>query len=305
MSMRSTDLLLASCDELPQLDEDSAPLLQALRERGVVCRVAAWDDPRVDWSDARAVLARSTWDYTLRRDEFVAWADRVQATDVPFWPGADIIAWNTEKSYLRALEAAGVPTVPTVWVDPGADATAAAGRVRARGWDDAIVKPQIAVGAEGLCRFTGACTSQTETIALIDHVTTLSRDGGAMIQPYLPGVAESGELSVFFCEGRVTHAVRKHAADGDFRVQPEHGGSFELETPSGPELDAATWAVAAVAARSGAAPLLARADLVDGPNGGPVLIELELIEPRLFLRIAPHASAAMADAIVARLAALG
>lgn len=300
-----TDLLLASCEDLPSLDDDSVPLLEALRERGVDCAVAAWDDERVDWSASRAVLARSTWDYTPRRHEFVAWAERVEATGVPFWPGADIIAWNTEKTYLRALEAAGVPTVPTVWVDPGGDATAAAGRVRGHGWDDAIVKPQIAVGAEGLRRFLGACSSQTETLALIDHVTTLAREGGAMIQPYLPGVAESGELSIFFCEGRVTHAVRKRAAVGDFRVQPEHGGSFELEIPAPDELDAATWAVAAVAARAGAAPLVARADLVAALDGRPALIELELIEPRLFLRIAPHASAAMADAVVARLAALG
>jgi hypothetical protein len=126
-----------------------------------------------------------------------------------------------------------------------------------------------------------------------------------MAQPFLPGVAVHGELSVFFCEGRMTHAIRKQAADGDFRVQPEHGGTSSPVTPTREELDLATWSVAAVAARSGgAAPLIARADLVPDLDGRPALIELELIEPRLFLRGNPQATAQMADAIVARLAAL-
>lgn len=299
------DLLLASCDELPRLDEDSTPLLDALDARGITCRVAAWDDEAVDWSAADAVLARSTWDYADRRDAFVAWAVHVEATGVPFWPGADVVAWNTEKSYLRALGAAGVPVVPTVWSLPGADPAAAAAAVRAQGWDDVVVKPVIGYGADGLRRFSGVVHSQTEAAALLDHVAELDRrSGGAMLQPYLPAVADEGELSVFFCEGRITHAVRKRAAEGDFRVQPEHGGSFALATPGADELRAASWAVAAVAARTGSAPLLARADLVDA-GAGPALIELELIEPRLFLRIAPEATATIADAIAARLAALG
>ncbi len=302
-----TDLLIAGCDELPGgLDEDSAPLLPLLDERGVTCRVASWDDARVDWSDATAVLARSTWDYFDRRDEFVAWGGAVEATGTPFWPGADLIEWNSEKSYLRTLEAAGIRGLPTVWSGPQDDPVVAAAAVRARGWDDLVVKPNIGGGALGLRRFTGALSSQSETLALVDHVRELGRTGGgAMLQPYLPDIAASGELSIFFCEGRVTHAVRKVAADGDFRVQPEHGGTFELEAPGREDLDLATLAVAAVAARSGAAPLVVRVDLVGDLEGRPGVIEVELIEPRLFLRIAPGAAIAYADAIAARLDALG
>ncbi len=300
-----TDLLIASCDWLPALDEDSAPLLQALVDRGVVCQVAAWDDPNVDWTSARAVLARSTWDYDARRDDFVAWAERVQDTGVPFWPGAETIRWNTEKTYLRQLEAAGLRTIPTVWIDPSEDAARAVARARERGWDDVIAKPVVGVGAKGLRRFRGLQTSETEVQALVDHARSCAHDGGTMVQPYLPSVAQNGELSVFFLEGRVSHAIRKEAVDGDFRVQPEYGGTFSVVTPSRAELDIATWALAAVAARFGEAPLIGRADLVNDLEGLPALIELELIEPRLFLRVAAGPTAAIADAIVARLAALG
>jgi len=299
-----TDLLFASCDWLPALDEDSVPLRDALTARGVTSKVAAWDDDRVDWTSARAVIARSTWDYDDRREEFVAWAERVEDTGVPFWPSAETIRWNTEKSYLRQLEAAGVRTVPTIWIGVEDDPVAVAAEIRGRGWDDVIVKPAIGVGAKGLRRFAGVEVSQTETLALIDHARELARTGGAMAQPFLPGVAAHGELSVFYAEGRVTHAIRKVAAEGDFRVQPEHGGTFALVQPTREELDAATWSIAAVAARFGAAPLIGRADLVPDLEGRPALIELELIEPRLFLRGAPEPTAAMADAIVARLALL-
>ncbi len=300
-----TDLLIASCDWLPGLDEDSVPLLQALVDRGVTSTVAAWDDPGVDWSAARAVLARSTWDYDARRDAFVAWAEQVQDSGVPFWPGAETIRWNTEKSYLRQLEAAGLRTVPTVWIGPHEDLIRAIARVHDRGWDDVIAKPVIGVGAKGLRRFRGVQTSETEVQALLDHARQCGHDGGTMVQPYLPSVAEDGELSVFFLEGRLLHAIRKQAVAGDFRVQPEYGGTFSVVTPTRAELDTATWAVAAVAARFGEAPLIGRADLVTDLDGQPALIELELIEPRLFLRVAPGPTAAIADAIVARLAALG
>ncbi|WP_372790016.1 RimK family alpha-L-glutamate ligase [Paraconexibacter sp.] len=299
-----TDILFASCDGLPALDEDSAPLRDALTERGVVSRVAAWDDPSVDWSAARVVMARSTWDYAERREAFVAWAERVEATGVPLWPDAQTIAWNTEKSYLRHLAAGGLRTVPTVWVDPQDDPAAVPDRIRDRGWDDAIVKPQIGVGAIGLRRFTGLAGDAAQATGMVEHTRELLGAGGAMVQPYLPGVAEHGELSVFFAAGRLTHAIRKRAAAGDFRVQPEHGGTHELVRPERDELDTATWAVAAVAARFGEPPLIARADLVADLEGRPALIELELIEPRLFLRGHPEATDAIADAVLERLAVL-
>lgn len=301
-----TDLLIAGCDELPGgLDEDSAPLLGLLGDRGVTCRVVSWDDPVVDWADATAVMARSTWDYFDRREDFVAWAEAVEATGTPFWPGADLVEWNSEKSYLRTLEAAGIRGLPTVWCGPQDDPVAAVAAVARRGWDDLVVTPCVGAGALGLRRFTGPPDDGTGTSALVEHVRALGRTGGgAMLQPYLPDVAASGELSVFFCEGRVTHTVRKLAAEGDFRVQPEHGGTFALQTPGRDELDLATLAVAAVAARSGAAPLVARVDLVRDLDARPAVIEVELIEPRLFLRIAPDAAAVYADAIAARLAPL-
>jgi glutathione synthase/RimK-type ligase-like ATP-grasp enzyme len=247
-------LALATSEDLPELDPDDARLREAL---GGDAEPAVWSDPGVDWSAYDAVLIRSVWDYFLRHEEFLAWVDRVP---VPMWNPAGTIRWNSEKSYLRELEAAGVETIPTAWE----------GEVP---WDDAILKPTVAGGSLGLRR-----AGKGERV-----------EPGWMAQPFLPEVVSAGELSLVFFDGEFSHAIRKTPAEGDIRVQPEHGGRVEAAEPTAEELAAAERVLAA----AGRDLLYARVDFV----GDRLLIELEAIEPRFFFGCAPGAERRLVDAL--------
>jgi len=251
-------LALATSEELPELDPDDAPLREAL---GGDAEPAIWSDPGVDWSAYDAVLVRSVWDYFVRHEEFLAWLDRVP---VPMWNPADTIRWNSEKSYLRELEAAGVRTIPTAWE----------GEIP---WDDAIVKPTVAGGSLGLRR-----AEKGEPI-----------EPGWMAQPFLPDIVSAGELSLVFFDGELSHAVRKTPAEGDIRVQPEWGGVITAAEPTADELADAERVLDA----AGRDLLYARVDFV----GDRLLIELEAIEPRFFFSCAPRgAERRLVDALRAR-----
>ena len=248
---------LATSEEFPGLDPDDAPLLEAL---GDDAEPVVWSDPIVDWSKYDVILVRSVWDYFVRHTEFLAWLDRVRA---PMWNPADTIRWNSEKGYLRELEAAGVRTIPTAWE----------GEVP---WDDAIVKPTVAGGSLGLRRAT-----KGEPI-----------EPGQMAQPFLPEITR-GELSLVFFDGEFSHAIRKTPADGDIRVQPEHGGIVTPAEPTAEEMAIAERVLDA----AGRDLLYARVDLV----GDGMLIELEAIEPRFFFEYGPpQAAGKLAQALRSR-----
>ncbi len=281
------DIALATSREYPGLDEDSVPLLEALRSRGLHCEPRVWDSG-FDPAEARMCLIRSTWDYDTRREEFLAWA-RATNDRTALLPSLDTVVWNTDKRYLQDLEARGVAIVPTVWLARGETLTEV---MTARGWERAVIKPAVAAGSRGLMRVEvdEAAEAQPAVDALLER-------GAVLAQPFLASVESQGELSLLFAEGELTHAVRKLAWPGDFRVQPEHGGAFGVEEPSASALDAARTVLAAL----DDTPPVARVDLVTGENGQPLLIELELIEPRLFLRAAPSSAARYAAALAKRL----
>lgn len=280
-------IALATSEELPELDPDDAPLVAALAERGLEPRPVVWSDPDVDWAAFDLCLVRSVWDYFHRPAEFLDWVERAGRA-VPLWNPPETVRWNAHKSYLRDLEARGVAVIPTAWARRGEAADLAA-ILAERGWDDAVVKPAVAGGSLGLRRVGDVAAAQA-------HLDRLLAEGDAMIQPFLPSIGD-GELSVICIEGEPRHAVRKTPRAGDIRVQPEHGGVVERAEPDAAEAEA----VAAVLAALEHPALYARVDLVRGPGGEPLLIELECIEPRLFLEQAPETAGHVADAVLARL----
>ena len=295
---RATRVVLVSCREVirdPDLDPDLAPLLAALRAEGVDATVAAWDDPAVDWSGPDLAVLRSTWDYPARRADFLAWARAVPRLANP----ADVVAWNTDKSYLADLARAGVPVVPTRWLTPGRPWRAPA----AGEW---VVKPAVGAGSLDAARY--ACDDPPQRRLLDAHVRRLHRRGQrVLLQPYLPDVDHHGETALVFLADPqrgilcYSHAVRK----GPMLTGPRAAtaGLFVPEqitprTASAAERMVADRALAAVP--GGAARLLyARVDVVPGPDGAPVVLELELTEPSLFLAHPPHAAARFAAAVAA------
>lgn len=253
------------------MDPDSEVLLPALAELGVEAEVVAWSDPEVDWASFDRAVIRSTWDYHERSGAFADWI-RAAAAATDLRNGAATVLWNLDKTYLRELDAAGVPVVPTIWLESGPRDLSAT--LAERGWEDVVVKPSVDLGALNLVRTTADVAA--------DAASRLS--GTVMVQPFLPDLEREGELSLVFLGGAFSHAIVKRPAAGDFRVQPRYGGTAERVEPPTGAVEAAQRALALAPDP----PLYARVDLVRDLEGRPCVIELELIEPFLFLPDVPE-----------------
>lgn len=282
-------IALATSEEFPDLEPDSQLLLPALAERGIEVRPVVWTDPTADWSAFDMVVIRSTWDYFHRAGEWAAWLDRVEVTGTPMLNPLRMIRWNSHKSYLQQLSAAGVPVVDTVMTQ-GSAPVGLEDLMAGAGWDDAIVKPAIDGGASGLFRVSDVPDAQARFEALRAR-------GDVLVQPFLPSIVTEGELSLFYFGGELSHTVVKRPKPGDIRVQPEHGGAYELVGPTSEMIQVAARVFDAIDDDL----LYARVDLVRAPDNTLRLIELEVIEPRLWLELDPAAPGRFADALAARL----
>ena len=269
---------LATWSKLPDLYDDDRLLLGPLSDAGVDAVPAVWDDPAVDWSSYDLVVVRSTWDYTLRREEFLDWASSVPRLSNPF----DVLTWNTDKRYLGGLT--GVPVVPTSYVAPGQPFAVPA--------YEHVVKPTVSAGARDTRRFAAGEDSTAHAAALLEAGRTV------MVQPYQRAVDDAGETSVLVFRGELSHGARKAPVLVPGLDDPDEV-AITRRVPSAAEVEVARAALAAVPSQE---PLLyARVDLVPGPDGSPVLIELEATEPCLFLAQDPDAPARFAGAIRASL----
>jgi glutathione synthase/RimK-type ligase-like ATP-grasp enzyme len=277
-------IALATCRALPTGDEDAPVLLAACAAAGLDADWRVWDDPAVEWGSYDLVVIRSTWDYVPRRDDFTDWAARVPRLANP----ADVVAWGTDKTYLRTLAAAGVPVVPTRWYEPGQALDGLGGEI--------VVKPTVSAGARDTARYGPADADRARA-----HAAALLAAGRpVMVQPYLDGVDAAGETAVVHLGGAYSHGLRKgpllrpgDAAEIDALWRPEE---ITERHPSAAELAVAAAALAAVP--GGAERLLyARVDLLPGPDGTPVVIEVEVAEPSLFLLTVPAAADRLAAAI--------
>ncbi|WP_436772735.1 ATP-grasp domain-containing protein [Yinghuangia sp. YIM S09857] len=282
---------LVTCAELPGLDEDETAPIAPLAARGVLAEPVVWDDPAVDWDAYDLAVIRSAWDYAGRRAEFTAWAERVPRLANP----ADVVRWNTDKSYLRDLAAAGVPVVDTTWLDPDSTATLPTS-------GEYVVKPAVSSGARNTGRYDMADSAQRALAAGL-ATKLIAEKRTVMVQPYQHAVDTAGETAVLFLGGHYSHAIRKGAMltgpASEVGLYKEEEITTRSATDS--ELHVAQQALAAVP--GGARRLLyARVDLVPNPDGHPVVLELELTEPSLFLRHDEGAPERFADAVVAYMA---
>ena len=266
-------IVLASCRQLPDGDGDDDGLLAALRRRGLHARWMSWDDPQTETADL--VILRAAWDYAERREEFLEWTARVPNLLNP----PALVAWNSDKHYLRDLAAAGVPTVPSFFLEPGR----AAAFPRAVAGGEVVVKPAVGAGSIDTLRFA-------DPAAAAEHAgTILDRGRSVLVQPYDTRV-EDGETALVFLGGEQSHAFAKGPILPPEGRTPklDESGTFAQEklTPADPDFelwDLGHAALDAACARAGIAKahlLYARVDLIGGAEA-PVLLELELIEPSL------------------------
>jgi glutathione synthase/RimK-type ligase-like ATP-grasp enzyme len=283
---------LVTCDAFPQLHEDDLLLVPALADLGVAPVPAVWSDESVDWTSFHALVIRSPWDYFERTAEFRRWLDARIASRVLLCNAGDILDWNYDKRYLRDLEAAGVPLVPTVCIGRHEAADVAA-LARARGWSEIVIKPTISGGAFRTHRFL-----VDDAAAYAREIEEILEDRGLLVQPFLPEVVRDGELSLLFFDGVFSHAVRKRPKAGDYRVQFQFGGTHE-DVEVDPELVGQARACALAAP---SLPVYARVDGVIR-DGQFLLMELEVFEPLLFLSHHPEAPGRFARAVQRRIEA--
>ena len=279
---------LVSSERGLRVDPDLPIAAAALADAGFGVDLVRWDDDTVDWAAVDLAVVRSCWDYAWRLEEFLGWAGSVPRLRNP----VEVLRWNTDKTYLRDLERAGLPVVPTVW-----DPTDAGELPDAGEW---VVKPSVSAGSRDTARWSDA----GEALA---HAAQLRAAGRtAMLQPYLASVDDEGETAMLFLGGRFSHAVRKGPLLGrgeGVRQDRDSRGDLAPTTPTAAQRELAQQVLDAVPdlVGGGTAPLYARIDLVGDAAGRPVLLELELTEPSLFLPQAPGGAGTLVRAVEAEL----
>ena len=269
---------------------DDRLLADALRARGLSSVRVDWNRPDVDWSAFRCAMFRTTWNYFTMFPDFTAWLARVEGQtrilNVP-----SIVRWNWDKHYLADLEAQGIPVVPSRFIEKG-EARSLGDLLAATGWEDAIVKPCVSGGAYHTYRIHRGNAAEVD-----GAVRGLLDDGALLLQPFQDDIVRTGEDTLMVLGGRYTHAVRKRAKADDFRVQDDFGGTVHRLEPVPEQMQLAERAMAACANGDRPAPLYGRVDMVRGNDGRYAVMELELIEPELWLRYHPPAAEMLAEAI--------
>jgi hypothetical protein len=279
-------IALVTYRDLPQLTSEDQLVCSYLQTLGVKSQAVIWDAPDVVWSAYEAVIVRSCWDYHLHPSTFSAWLRDLERLQVPLLNPAPILRWNMHKTYLRDLQTQGVAIPPTCWLKRSCTAELAT-ILTGQGWKEAVIKPAISATAYQTWRTTHeqARQDQSRFAAMLQHSDIL-------VQHFMDPVVAYGEWSFVFFYNQYSHAVLKKAQAGDFRVQDDFGGTVEVVSPGTTLIEQAQQIVNCIKD-----PLLfARVDGIE-LDGRLILMELELIEPFLFLQSDPHAVERFARAI--------
>ena len=286
---------LATCAALPDGFADDHLLAAALSAAGADPRFAVWDEPDEDWSLFDLVVVRSTWDYTQVCDAFLAWAEAVgdRLRNRPA-----VLRWNSDKRYLAELASEGTPVVPTTFAGPGDPLPGLEGEV--------VVKPAVSAGGRDTGRF--GPPAHGEAARLIALLQEQGRT--AMLQPYLESVDREGETSIVFIAGSVSHVLRKRAVLRPDEVAPTRDdgiGAAEVMydealvgagSATTAQLRLGEGLIAWLEGRFGEPPLYTRVDMLADAAGKPVLVELEVVEPCLYLATSDEAPSRLAEAIL-------
>jgi glutathione synthase/RimK-type ligase-like ATP-grasp enzyme len=286
LGQSSSTVAIATCATVAGVEKDDLKVIEALRKRGVEAVHAAWDDPRVDWPSFALVVIRSTWDYPQRHAEFLAWANRLPRVLNPL----PILRWNTDKRYLDDLAGAGISVVPTRFLEPGDGFEPPSSPF--------VVKPAVSCSAKDTARYHADDKTQAR-----DHVRRLQASGRTvMVQPYCSDIEGKGEIAILFIGGAYSHsicrdAVLKHPGLSGVAI-PENVRAYQ---PKPTELSLAERVMSHIPGGSSSL-LYGRVDLIPGLNGEPMVLEVELTEPTLFLEFSKGGVERLADCIASALA---
>lgn len=270
-------LAIVTCSDYPNLTGDDTPLVVSeLRRQGINTEVVVWDTFEVDWGNFSAAIVRSTWDYSHRHPEFLTWIDRIQSK-TQVWNPSEVMKWNSHKHYLRDLQAQGVSVLPTEWQAVGSSVDLVRLMER-RQWDKVVIKPAVSANARRTVVVDQGQVSEGQA-----HLDRWLPEREMMVQAFEPSIVKEGERSLIFIANEFTHAVVKTPAAGDYRIQESYGGTARLTTPTPAELEIARAVLSAI----GQPLLYARVDVI-GCGDRLAVIEVELVEPSLYLQYIPE-----------------
>jgi glutathione synthase/RimK-type ligase-like ATP-grasp enzyme len=280
-------VVLATCAAVAGQEPEDLQVIESLRRLGIEALHVAWDDPDFDWLTVPLTVVRSTWDYPARRTEFLTWADRLPQVLNP----ASVLRWNTDKHYLNDLADAGFPVIPTRFLE------------RADAFDPPpvpfVIKPAVSCSARDTTRYDPDDVAMARA-----HVKRLHDEGRAvMVQPYVSAIERDGEISLIFLGGKYSHSIRRRAvlADGETpKTDDSFAGDVRLHAVRQEEQALAEQVMRKIDNPS-AELLYARVDLVKGLEGQPMILEVELTEPSLFLAYADGGADRFADCIASAL----
>ncbi|WP_460071289.1 ATP-grasp domain-containing protein [Streptomyces sp. YKOK-I1] len=285
-------IALVTTEPRPEInvDHDMPMLLAALNTESAETVSVNWDDPDVAWNTFDLAVIRSTWDYTWRSEEYMAWVERASSMTTLLNP-PPVVHWSADKYYLSRLADAGVPVVRTHYVAPGADPVLPG--------HEFVVKPAVGAGARYAARY-----QPTDHETAVRHIRRMHDEGlTAMVQPYMTAIDSAGERALVFFGGGFLHAIRKQAVlapEVPFDHRKVAHPGLQPWNPIQEEIDVAGRALAVVP--GGEQLFYARVDLVDDEQGRPVVMELELVEPNLFLAVHPGSLPAVSRGILDRAA---
>lgn len=291
--MPSNSVTLVTSQNARELSTEDDALLDALTVLGVPTKIVSWDDESYGWESSPLTILRTTWDYHRRLPEFQAWLDRVK-DQTTLLNTPDLVRWNWDKRYLLELQSCGVPIVETLLIDSVEDVE----KISSLKHSSLVIKPTIAAGAYDTLvhQVNVGDSSHQSWQAPREHAERILKTSSVLVQPYIDAITKEGETSIVLFEGEIHHAVTKKPKQGDFRVQFEFGGQYTVVEPKPVYSEIALQCISALPE----VPFYARVDIVEGPDG-PCLMEMELIEPELFLLWVPQAALVFADAIRERL----
>ncbi|MFT4806790.1 MAG: glutathione synthase/RimK-type ligase-like ATP-grasp enzyme [Paraglaciecola sp.] len=276
-----------SMDSLEDFFSYDQMLFEPLKVVGWLAEEVSWRKPDVNWNDYDAVVIRTTWDYQDDVEGFLACLQRIEASTAVLQNSLKIVEWNISKSYLNDLQNQGINVVPTLWFDSFSLTELQAGFSH---FDtpEIVLKPLISAGADHTYRLTLKNLKEQA-----EGLKTVFAQRQFMLQPFLPGIIDEGEYSLFYFAGHYSHSILKQPQSGDFRVQEEHGGQLKSIQPCEDMLTTARHCLAALPADV----LYARIDLVRHNNEFAV-IEIELIEPSLYFNMDAESPHRFVDAFV-------
>jgi len=263
-------------------------VVEQLQQAGITVHEVSWRHPAPEWDQYSLVIIRSPWDYQADPQAFLAVLEQIEQSSARLLNSLETVRWNIRKTYLRQLEQAGHTIVPTVWLE---SPSAAELKAVIAYWNtpEIVVKPMIGANADNALRLSNGASPE-----LLQQAAAAFRNTTALAQPFIESVLRTGEYSLIFFNGKYSHAVLKTPKTGDFRVQEEHGGIICSVQPA-PDIIAC----AERSLLSCPQPLLyARVDLVRLPTGQPAIMEVELIEPSLYLSFDSLSPARFADCIL-------